>query len=320
MMPRIYGNDANLALIRSMAQRDHLPHACLFHGEKGRGRRTLALYFAMAALCTGGEAPCGTCSSCRKLLGGIHPDLLEVEHSGKKLGFSVETIRAICKDAIVVPNDGARKVYLFTDCDSMDVRAQNTLLKLTEEPPAHVLLLFTAAHPGVFLETMVSRMVPIAVRPCTAAECREALVSDGIEPEQAQLAAEACGGNIGRAKEWLASGSMQEMTRDIAALTEAITKRSGYEMLRILSRYEKDRHTASEFVRLLDLQLRDALVQKYNPENRIGCDGTTAAALARHLTASRSERLHRAVQDTHEALQASVSPKLALAALGGCLL
>lgn len=320
MMPVIYGNDANLQLIRSMAGQDHLPHACLFHGEKGRGRRTLALYFAMAALCTAAHAPCGECLSCRKLQSGIHPDLIEVEHSGKKLGFSVDTIRAICRDAIVVPNDGARKVYLFTDCDNMDIRAQNTLLKLTEEPPAHVVLLFTAAHPNVFLETMVSRMVPFAVRPCTVQECRDALLASGIAPEDAQLAADACGGNIGRAQEWLRSGSMQEMTRDIAALTAAVNQRSGYEILRILSRYEKDRHAALEFVRLLDLQLRDALVQKYAPGNRIGCDAATAAALSKSLTAGRSARLHRALQDTCDALHANVSPKLALAALGGCLL
>ncbi len=319
MMPEIYGNDENLRLIRQMARQDHLPHACLFHGRKGSGRKTLARYLAMAALCTDPQAPCGECQSCRKVLHGTHPDLIVPEHSGKKQGFSVDTIRGVLRDAIVAPNDGMRKVYLFTDCDQMDIRAQNTLLKLTEEPPAHVLLLFTAERPGVFLETMVSRMVPFAVRPCTYEECCKALCTAGCTMEDAQRAANACGANIGMALAWLQSDSMQELTRNIAALTAAMGKRSTYEILRILSLYEKDRQSAMEFVRALDLQLRDALVHRYLPENRMGCDAVTAASLGAMLTTGRSEQLHRALQDAYEALQANVSPKLVLAALGGQL-
>ena len=106
MIPPIYGNDPVLALIRTMRERDRIPHAALFFGEKGMGRKTLARYFAMTALCTGEHAPCGECPSCRKILQDDldevhpHPDVIWVEHSGKKLGFSVDTVRRICKDAI----------------------------------------------------------------------------------------------------------------------------------------------------------------------------------------------------------------------------
>ena len=68
MIPQIYGNDPALDLIRTMRERDHLPHAALLFGEKGMGRKTIARYFAMTALCTGTHAPCGECQSCRKIL------------------------------------------------------------------------------------------------------------------------------------------------------------------------------------------------------------------------------------------------------------
>ena len=42
-----------------------------------------------------------------------------------------DTVRRVCRDAIVAPNDGDRKVYIFADCDNMDIRAQNPLLNLT---------------------------------------------------------------------------------------------------------------------------------------------------------------------------------------------
>ena len=327
MIPQIYGNDPVLALIRTMRERERLPHASLLFGERGSGRKTIARYFAMTALCTGEHAPCGVCRSCRKLLQDDmeeihpHPDVIWVEHSGKKRGFSVDTVRQICRDAIVAPNDGERKVYIFADCDQMDVRAQNTLLKLTEEPPPHVLLLFTAEHRNAFLVTMLSRMMPIAVRPCTAEECRTALVTQHDRtPADAERAASVCGGNIGKALAWLESDAMQEMTQKAAALTEAIAARQQYDILKILAEFESDRIRASEFLRLLDLQVRDSLVLRFVPESRMGVDQDSAIRLSAAMTVSRNQKMHDAIQNAYYALQANVSVKLVLAALGGALL
>lgn len=327
MIPQIYGNDEVLTLIRTMRSRGRIPHATLFFGERGMGRKTIARYFAMTALCTGSDAPCGTCPSCKKLLLDDmdavhpHPDVIWVEHSGKKRGFSVDTVRAVCRDAIVAPNDGDRKIYIFSDCDQMDIRAQNTLLKLTEEPPPHVLLVFTAEHRNAFLVTMLSRMMPIAVRPCTIPECTEALVTQhGRSQPEAQHAASACGGNIGRALRWLESPEVQTLTEDAARLTEAVAGHRQYEILRILAQYETDRASAAELLRLLDLQLRDGLVMQYDKAHLAGTDAASAGKLAASLSVSRAQRLHEAVQTACDALQASVSVRLALAALGGALI
>ena len=269
----IYGNDAVLQLIQKMAKNDHLPHACLIYGEKGTGRKTIADYLAMTALCTGENAPCGECSSCRKVQKGIHPDYIHVEHSGKKNGFSVDTVRSVCRDAIVAPNDGNRKVYLFADCDNIDPRSQNTLLKLTEEPPEHVVLLFTAVEKNVFLDTMLSRMIPLAVQPCTAEECFQALTTEHECSEMdAQHAVQACGGNIGKCLEWLENAEMQELTRQIARLTEAVSQKRQYDVLQILAQFEKDRQTASVLLESFDKQLRDAIMMKYGQSDRMGCD------------------------------------------------
>lgn len=327
MIPQIYGNDEVLQLIRTMRERDRMPHATLFFGERGMGRKTVARYFAMTALCKGDHAPCGECASCKKLLLDDmdevhpHPDVIWVEHSGKKRGFSVDTVRAVCRDAIVAPNDGERKVYIFSDCDRMESLAQNTLLKLTEEPPPHVLLVFTAEHRNAFLTTMLSRMMPVAVRPCTIAECEEALVTQhDCRQQDAARAASACGGNIGRALEWLESPDVQELTRNAALLTEAVAGHRQYEILRILSQYESDRQAAAELIRLLDLQLRDGLTLRYDKTHLTGTDAASAGKLSETLTVNRTCRLHQAVQNAYDALQASVSVKLALAALGGALI
>lgn len=317
---RIYGNDENLKLIRNMKNHGHIPHACLFYGEAGSGRKTLARYFAMTMLCTGEHAPCGICKNCQKILHNTHPDFISVPHSGKKQGFSVETIRNICCDAIVAPNDHDKKIYLFADCDTISIPAQNTLLKLTEEPPEHVLLVFTSVSRQAFLDTMLSRMMQIAVRPCSRETCRTALIQEyACKPDEADKAVQAAD-NIGTALQWLENPAMQEMTRQVSAFTTALAQRKQYTMLHILSGYEKDRIQAETFLRLLNLQLRDACMLKYDKTLLTGCDRQSAEQLSRILTPSRAVSLYEAVQSAGEALQASVSVRLVLSALCGSLL
>ncbi|MDE5753653.1 MAG: hypothetical protein K2H89_03805 [Oscillospiraceae bacterium] len=323
--PKIYGNAENLRLIQNMKQHHRLPHACLFYGEKGSGRKTLAEYFAMTALCTEENAPCGECRNCRKILHKSHPDLIFPEHSGKKQGFSVETVRDVCQDALTAPNEADLKIYLFTDCDSISIPAQNTLLKLTEEPPEHVILVFTAEQKSAFLDTMLSRMIQIAVNPCTRQDCETALLAKGVSPEHAHNAVNACGGNIGLALQWLEDDTMQECTRQVIALTNAVFTRKHYQILSILHGYEKDRQKAMYFLKLVSLQFRDAMILKYqNPDDPApvlaGCDRDSAQALSSILTASRAIQLQDAVRDACLAMESNVSTKLALAALGGRLL
>ena len=112
---------------------------------------------------------------------------------------------------------------------------------------------------------------------------------------------------------------MQEMTGQAAALTEAISRRQQYEVLRILAQYESDRAAATAFLKLVDLQLRDALVMRYSPDVMIGTDSTSAQRLSGSLTPMKCRAFHDALQNACDALQANVSVKLALAALGGAL-
>ena len=63
------------ALIRQVTERT-LVHALLISGEKGLGKKTLAMLIAAGLLCkTDGARPCGTCRSCQSVLAFEHPDM-----------------------------------------------------------------------------------------------------------------------------------------------------------------------------------------------------------------------------------------------------
>ena len=90
--------------IREAATRGTLSHALLFTGS---GDLAAAAQYAAAALeCTGtGERPCGVCPACRKVLAGIHPDVITVQDPDHK-NIAVDVVRDIRADAYIRPNEG----------------------------------------------------------------------------------------------------------------------------------------------------------------------------------------------------------------------
>ena len=80
----LYGKDGAVSLIESMIKRDRLPHAFIFFGESGVGKKTLARYIAAQILCEEGTGvPCGKCLACRKIEKDIHPDFIRITPGGK---------------------------------------------------------------------------------------------------------------------------------------------------------------------------------------------------------------------------------------------
>ena len=147
-----------------MAQAEgRIAHASLICAPTGEQALQKARELAAAAVCSGaGNKPCGVCRDCRKVHAGVHPDVTTLsrlaDEKGKQKQFiTVDQIRALSADAVVLPNEAARKVYIIEQAETMNPAAQNAALKLLEEPPAGVVFLLCTAKPMQLLETVRSR-------------------------------------------------------------------------------------------------------------------------------------------------------------------
>lgn len=143
--------------IRRAAEAGAMPHAIIFSGA---GDRLSAAAMAAAAMeCTAvSGAPCGVCQNCRKVMAGIHPDVITA-HDKEHKTMAVDLLRSLCADVYIRPNEGERKVYLFDDCAQLDERCQNLLLKTVEEGPPYAAFLFCAENSAALLPTLRSRCV-----------------------------------------------------------------------------------------------------------------------------------------------------------------
>lgn len=184
-----------------------LAHAYIISGPVGSGRHTLARLLSQAMVCQSktGERPCGQCAPCKKVLRGIHPDVITIVSPGEGKSIAVDQIRGLRSDAYVRPNEGARKVYILERADEMNASAQNAMLKLLEDGPAYAAFLLIVNNSGAVLQTIRSRCEELALGPVSPEECRNWLREHFPQKDRAELerAVAECQGILGRAAELL---------------------------------------------------------------------------------------------------------------------
>ena len=194
----VIGQEKAVADLRAAARRP--VHAYLFVGPAGTGKSPAATSFAASLLCpTGGDHTDGDppCDSCRRVLGHLHPDVVEIERDGAFIRIPVaqEVVRA----AYLSPVEGRRKVIILRDFHLIR-DAGPAFLKTLEEPPDTTVFIVLAEYVPPDLVTIASRCVQIEFGALRPTQIVEALVDSGVAPDRAIALAEASGGRLERAR------------------------------------------------------------------------------------------------------------------------
>lgn len=217
----IIGQRLPIRLLQTFHARGTIPHALLFTGMPGIGKRTVARTFAMALNCRGsgdlppGQAeateprategkPCGVCGSCRRIEAGNYPDVMAIEPQGGIL--RIDQIRRLITTLSMKPfNDGYR-VAVIADAQTLNPEASNALLKVLEEPPDATILILTAPQQSDLLSTIVSRCRHMRFSPLPVEALAQYLTKHHhIDEASARAVAELSGGSIAEALKWAAN-------------------------------------------------------------------------------------------------------------------
>ena len=179
-----------------------MTHAWLITGPPGSGRSIAALCFAAALECTAEGVPgCGECRGCTTTMAGTHADVRRVIPEGLSIG--VKEMRAIVAAASRRPSTSRWQIVVIEDADRLTEGAANALLKVVEEPPPSTVFLLCApsVDPEDIAITLRSRCRHVAlVTPSAAAIAQVLMDVDGLSAEEAEWAAAAGGGHVGRAR------------------------------------------------------------------------------------------------------------------------
>jgi len=133
-------------------------HAYLFSGPRGCGKTSSARIMARSLNCQKGPTPtpCGTCQSCKDLVANGPGSLDVIELDAATHGL-VDDARDLRDKAFFAPVQSRYKIYIIDEAHQLGPGAANALLKVVEEPPAHVLFIFATTEPDKLISTIRSR-------------------------------------------------------------------------------------------------------------------------------------------------------------------
>jgi DNA polymerase III subunit delta' len=267
------GNRHLRSRLADLAAQGRLHPCLLFEGPRGLGKLEAARWLAATTNCMSEEAdrtqPCGRCWSCRRIVDGNHPDVIEVglDPERKAPIISVRQARELTASLVLRPYHAARRFVIIDPADAMNTPAANALLKTFEEPPQDTGFVLVTSQPTSLLATVRSRSQRIRFKPVAHDDLVAWLEGQGVgAPAQLARLSEGC---PRRALE-LSQGESSERiaARDslVEALTLPISEMFGYSQK--LTRGDRDAWTkrAHRLLDALDELNRDGLVV-------LACDG-----------------------------------------------
>lgn len=209
----LIGHDTTVAYLKKIIAEDKFPHAVIFSGAEGVGKRLAAEICAAALLCENPNAgePCGTCESCRLVTARSHPDFYIVEAEATKTARNIKIgqIRDMQSKASLKPLNSARRVVIIDGAELMNNAAANCLLKTIEEPPGQTIFILLTANRSSLLMTIRSRCRAIQFDKLTPAQIQEALINRGVESAEAERLSVIADGSFGRALKLKDSGGIK---------------------------------------------------------------------------------------------------------------
>ncbi len=198
MFDRLYGNEKFKRELKELSKSGKIPQAIIIEGEKGLGRHIAAGLVAAAAICEGENPPCLKCNNCRLATELGHSDIRVFKPEKKT--FTVDLAREARSFSHIKPLTAKRSVLILENTETMNNEAQNSLLKVLEEPPETAVFILITENASLFLPTVLSRCTVMSLYPVSEEEAYSYLSQKTDFSEEEILSAVSAGeGNIGKA-------------------------------------------------------------------------------------------------------------------------
>ena len=280
----VIGQDHVTAPLMAALRGDRVTHAYLFSGPRGCGKTTSARILARCLNCERfpTDTPCGQCASCRDLATG-GPGSLDVVEIDAASHNGVDDARDLRERASFAPARDRFKIFILDEAHMVTPQGFNALLKLVEEPPAHVKFVFATTEPEKVIGTIRSRthhypfrlVAPDTLEGYLAHLCgaEDVAVGPGVFP----LVTRAGGGSVRdtlSVMDQLIGGAIDgqvDYQRAVALLgytdttlldacIDALAASDGAGVFRVVDRVISSGHDPRRFVEDLLQRLRDLLV------------------------------------------------------------
>ncbi len=212
--PGFFGNAAVTHTLAQMVEHERVPQTILLGGPEGVGKATLARHFAASMLGSPEKIerddlslPANVSAIDERdkwtsdkrgddpLLFSSHPDFITFPPDGPLRQITMQQMRTLRERAQLKPLRGSRRVFLIDHLERANEQSANSLLKILEEPPPHLVIVATTENLYDLLPTIRSRSVVFQLCRLADNEMADFAAAKGMTDAPARIAlAEGCPG------------------------------------------------------------------------------------------------------------------------------
>ena len=203
-------------------------HGYLFSGPRGVGKSLVAQALVHGLLCERSPGPdfcctphqcpvriqsppsrrgaeaaalqCECCAACVQVALRVHPDFTFVGRAANRTDVLIEQVRELIAKLGSKPSRAQRQLAIIDDAETLNIPAQNALLKTLEEPPGDAIIFLIACGDRMLLDTIRSRLRPVRFGPLSMADVAAILTTRaGLDNERALALARLSRGSASRA-------------------------------------------------------------------------------------------------------------------------
>jgi len=147
------GTFKNELLYRNLVN-NTLQHSIILNGDDYEVFNT-ALNIACFLMCKNNF--CLNCNTCTNIKANNNPDIIVIKKNNDKTEITVDVIKNIKRTISLLPIQSNIKIYIIECAETMNVNAQNALLKSLEEPSDTVKFILCTKDYSKLLPTVLSR-------------------------------------------------------------------------------------------------------------------------------------------------------------------
>ena len=317
--------------LRRQVAEDRLSHAYLFTGTRGTGKTTCAKILAKAVNCrhpVNGD-PCNQCDACLGIDNGSMLDVLELDAASNN---GVDHVRALRDEAIYSPANVRYRVYIVDEVHMLSTAAFNALLKILEEPPAHLIFILATTELHKVPATILSRCQRFAFKRIQPQDIAQRLLY--VASQEGMTLTEEAAGLLSRLSDGALRDALSlldqcsgdgeitaERVLDVlglagnlqtARLMELILARDAKGALLLLDQLYQGGKDVSALLGELSVLARDLLIRATAPEGGAallsgGYDTSVMDNLSQGLSPARLIHMAARLQDTLAALPLSAN-------------
>jgi len=205
--PNFYGNAGAAAALRQMLDSKRMAQTILLSGPEGIGKATLARRFAAELVGDAEKIEQDDLGLARNLdiveqrekwpadkrsddplLFSTHPDFVTFAPDGPLRQITIQQMRLLRERAQFKPLRGSHRVFLIDHLERANEQAANSLLKILEEPPEHLIIFATAENLYDLLPTIRSRSIVLQMSRLRDEEMKQFAASRQLPDAETRIA------------------------------------------------------------------------------------------------------------------------------------